>query len=454
MKFEHNRPIVSFTLLLVISILFSACATIINGGHQRVTINTEPVGAEVYVNGKYRGITPCEISVKRKQKKSEFNEKNELNYVLKKEGFENSYFKSLRKVSWSAYVDGIVNVPLGSLIIASTINDPEVSGTGLAMAVPLIASIPLDFITGAINVYDKEINTTLKPDLNKKVIREKTGNNLEENKYNFRKLSDVDIDIPVFSKKYPMRFALIIGNEDYYAYQPDLNSDINVIYARNDASAFREYALNLLGIPEQNIVFLLDGTTGQMKQAISKANLILKNSNGNAEVFVYYAGHGLPDVVSKEPYLIPVDVSVNYVTEGISLQYLYSKLIQYPAKRIAVFIDACFSGGARNQVLIAARGVKIMPKENDLSGNLVAFYSSSGSQSSLPFKKQEHGLFTYYLLQKLKETKGYTTFGELSEYLIKNISVKSVLINDQEQIPQTDVSKEIINEWASWKINE
>jgi len=454
MKFEHNRPIVSFTLLLLISILVSACATIINGGHQRVTIKSEPVGAEVFVNGKYSGITPCEVSVKRKQKKSEFNEKNELNYVLKKEGFEDSYFKSFRKVSWSTYVDGIVNVPLGSLIIASTINDPEVSGTGLAMAVPLIASIPLDYITGALNVYDKEINTTLKPDLNKKAIKEKTGNNPEENKYNFRKLSDVDIDIPVCSKNYPFRFALIIGNEDYYAYQPDLNNDINVIYARNDASAFREYALNLLGIPDQNIVFLLDGTTGQMKQAISKINLIIKNSNGKAEVFVYYAGHGLPDEISKEPYLIPVDINGKNAAEGIKLQDLYSKLTQFSSKRITVFIDACFSGGARNKGLIEERGVKIMPKENEMTGNLITFYSSSGSQSSLPFKKQEHGLFTYFLLQILKETKGFITLGELSDYLMKNISIRSILINDTEQNPQTNASRKIINEWTLWKINE
>lgn len=183
-------------------------------------------------------------------------------------------------------------------------------------------------------------------------------------------------------------------------------------------------------------------------------NLIIKNTNEQAEVFVYYAGHGLPDEYTKEPYLIPVDISGKNAKDGIKLQDLYSKLTEYPSKRVTVFIDACFSGGARNQGLIAARGVKIKPKENLLSGNLITFSSSSEAQSSLPLKNQEHGIFTYYLLKKLKETNGDISYGELFDYLKNNISLQSVLINDKEQVPQINISSDVINEWSSWKIND
>jgi hypothetical protein len=444
-----NRAIVSLLVIFLVFFLFSSCATIINGGNQRIRVKTEPGGAEVYVNGKLKGITPCDISVKRRQKKSQYNKKNELNYVLKKEGYEESRFNSQRKISWSTYIDGFVNSPVGALFIVSTVNDPETIGGGLLIGIPLLVSLPLDLITGAINIYDRVVMTLLKPDLSLKPDKINA-----ENKFKFQRISDVDNDIPPGPKEFPYRFALIIGNEDYFSYQPDQNPAINVTYARNDASAFRDYASTLLGIPEQNITFLLDATSGQMKQAIAKTNLIIKNSGGKAEVFVYYAGHGFPDETTRNPYLIPVDINGKNAADGISLQDFYSRLTQYPSKRVVVFMDACFSGGARNQGLIAARGIKIIPKENELSGNLIAFYASSGSQPSLPFSKQEHGLFTYYLLQNLKETRAGTTFGELSASLIRKISVQSILLNNSEQTPVTFVSKTIINDWSGWKINE
>lgn len=270
--------------------------------------------------------------------------------------------------------------------------------------------------------------------------------------YRYEKLSDVDKNIPQNSTTNPYYFALIIGNEDYSSHQVDLSSEINVDFAKNDASAFKEYAISTLGIPENNIIFLLDATTGQMNQGISKLNLIIKNTQGKSTVFVYYAGHGLPDEQTKEAYIIPVDVSGKNANEGIPLKKLYSKLTEFPSKRITFFIDACFSGGARNQGLLAARGVKVKPKEDLLNGNLVVFSASSGEQSSLPLKDKYHGIFTYYLLKKIQETKGDISYGELSKNINENVSLQSVLINDKEQSPQINVSNSIQNEWENFNL--
>jgi hypothetical protein len=122
-------------------------------------------------------------------------------------------------------------------------------------------------------------------------------------------------------------------------------------------------------------------------------------------------------------------------------------------RRVTVFLDACFSGGARSQGLIAVRGVKIQPKEELLKGNLVVFSSSSGEQSSLAYDEKEHGLFTYFLLQKLKESKGNITYKELSDYISQQIGIKSILINNKEQNPQTNVSPVIQGQWQNWKLN-
>ncbi len=266
--------------------------------------------------------------------------------------------------------------------------------------------------------------------------------------------SDVDVNIPSITKQHEYRYALIIGNEDYRSHQPDLSSEVNVKFARRDALVFKEYALKALGIPEQNILFELDADAVTMSRAINKINLIIKNTGGNADVFFYYAGHGLPDERTKEPYLIPVNVSGNDLEYAIKLSELYKKLNEHESKKITVFIDACFSGGAREQGLVEARGVKIKPNETFLAGNIVSFSASSGTQSSLPYKEKGHGLFTYYLLKYLQETKGEGTYGDLSKYLQEKIGINSVLINNKEQNPSTNVSQGLQSSWKEIQLSE
>jgi hypothetical protein len=278
------------------------------------------------------------------------------------------------------------------------------------------------------------------------------SNNLP-NKYIFKFRSDVDRDIPDLGAFNQNRFALIIGNEDYASQQTDLAVESNVEFARNDASAFREYAIHALGIPAENIELLLDATTGKMKQSLSRLSLLAKNSRGDAEIYFYYAGHGLPDEITKEPFLIPVDISGKNVTDGIKLSDTYRMLTEYPSKRVVVFLDACFSGGARSQGLLSSRGIKIKPKEELLNGNLVVFSASSGEQASLGYSIKEHGLFTYYLLKKLKESKANITYKELADYLNDEVGLNSVVVNSKEQNPQTNVSSQIKNQWQNWKLN-
>jgi hypothetical protein len=264
---------------------------------------------------------------------------------------------------------------------------------------------------------------------------------------------DVDTGIPVSVIKNEMRFALIIGNEDYTTHQSGLQSEMNVEFALRDAEVFKEYAEKVLAIPESNIVMLKDAKALEMRRALVKINGVLKNTKGQAELFVYYAGHGFPDEITKEPYLMPVDVSGSDLDYAIKLADFYKYFSEHPAKRVTVFIDACFSGGGREMGLLAARGVKINPRENQATGNLVVFSASSGDQSSLPYKEKQHGIFTYYLLSKLKETKGDITYAELAEYLNTTVSIRSLLVNNKEQSPQTNVSKDVFNSWKTWNLN-
>ena len=262
--------------------------------------------------------------------------------------------------------------------------------------------------------------------------------------------SIVDSDIPK-NRKVANRYALVIGNQDYTSYQRTLSSEQNVDYAENDATIFKQYCLNTLGVKQENMHFLLNATAGQMSQEIDLVSKIVSKLGPDAELIVYYAGHGYPDELTKVPYLIPVDVSASNLNSAIKLSEVYEKLSSTNAGKISVFLDACFTGGGRTSGLIASRGVKIRPKKGTLTGNMIVFSASSSDQSSLPYRKEAHGMFTFHLLKKLQETKGAVNMGDLSDYLIGEVSIQSLKENKKEQDPTINTSQEISTQWRNWK---
>jgi hypothetical protein len=260
--------------------------------------------------------------------------------------------------------------------------------------------------------------------------------------------SDVDKNIPINGDTDPDKFALIIGNEDYSTYQQGVSNEMNVEFALNDASIFKEYCIKTFNVPKENIIFLGNATAGQMNQAIDKISKLMEAKSGKAKVIVYYAGHGLPNEETKEPYLIPVDVSGSNINSAIKLGDFYSKLTEYPSQSITIFLDACFSGGGRESGLLAARSVKIKAKTNLLSGNIVVFTSSSGEETSMAWKEKQHGMFTYFLLKKAQESKGDFTFSELDSYLKENVKLESIRTNNKNQNPKIIFSADREYDWG------
>jgi len=230
-------------------------------------------------------------------------------------------------------------------------------------------------------------------------------------------------------------------------------SESNVEFARNDAAIFKEYATKVMGVEEKNLFYLTDATAGEMEQKIDLISKLAAKSGGEAEIVFFYAGHGLPDEVSKEPYIMPVDVSGTNLNSAIKLADVYKSFSETGARRITVFLDACFSGGGRDAGLLAARGVKVKPKNEMVSGNMVVFSASSGEQSSLPYMDEQHGMFTFFLLKKLQETKGNITYGELANYVKNQVSLESLRINSKEQDPTVQVSISVNELWENWELN-
>jgi hypothetical protein len=266
-------------------------------------------------------------------------------------------------------------------------------------------------------------------------------------------VSEVDKNIPRNGEN-PHLYGLVIGNEEYVSYQPTLKSESNVEFAQNDARIFKEYLINTLGAPEANVTCLTNATASQISRYLSWLEKIAEQEKGKAELVFYYSGHGYPDEVTKDACMIPVDVSATDLGRAIRLTDAYKQLTANPAKRVLVFLDACFSGAGRDEPLLALKSVKIKPNETPVRGNLVIMTSSSDVESSGMFAQEKHGLFTYYLLRKIQDTKGDITLSVLSEYVENEVALKSLVVNKKDQHPQVIVSPEVEGIWETWKLVE
>ena len=258
--------------------------------------------------------------------------------------------------------------------------------------------------------------------------------------------SDIDKNIPETKVNNDRTFAVIIANEDY-----DIVADVPM--ATNDGRTFSRYCAKTLGLPENNIRLYENATYGIMRHALNDIRNISSAYNGDINVIFYYAGHGFPDENSKEAYLLPVDGDGVHTDVSYSLNKLYSELNGMSAKSVIVFLDACFSGANRDgSMLVAARGIALKSKDAVPQGNMVVFSAASADETAFPYEEKGHGMFTYYLLKKIQESKGSATLGEISSYVINNVRQQSIVINRKSQTPHISSSGSFSESWEKIRL--
>ena len=260
-------------------------------------------------------------------------------------------------------------------------------------------------------------------------------------------LSEVDRNIPHTSAKADRSFAVIIGNQTYR------NGVANVDFAEKDAGTFARYCEQTLGLPQQNIRTYYNATYGDMLGALRDIEHIASAYSGDINVIFYYAGHGIPDEADRSACLMPVDSDGSMAELCMQLSELYRRLARLGARSVLVFLDACFSGAQRGEgMLMAARGVRIKTSSERPTGNMVVFSAASGEQTAYPYKEKGHGIFTYYLLEKLQQTSGDVTLGELFDHISTNVAQQSVVINRKVQLPAVSTSIELAGSWQDMKL--
>lgn len=261
-------------------------------------------------------------------------------------------------------------------------------------------------------------------------------------------VSDVNQNIPVSTTIDNNTFALVIGNENY-------NKEIQVKYALNDARIFKQYLQKTFGVPANNIHYIENATYGEILDGMKWINDVIKAFNGQAKVIVYYAGHGMPDEQTKSAFILPVDGNSQNSATAVKLSDLYNKLTEYPSQSVIVFLDACFSGSAREDkggMLAEGRGVKIKPRTDLLNGNLIVFSAATGDETAFPFSEKQHGMFTYFLLKKLKESQGNVNLNDLQKYITTQVTQQSIVVNKKSQTPQVNTSLQVNDTWQNIKL--
>lgn len=259
--------------------------------------------------------------------------------------------------------------------------------------------------------------------------------------------SDVDSEIPVLGRENQNIFALIIANENY-------KNEVPVPYALNDGEMIKRYFNQTLGVPEKNIKLLKDATKNEMYSAISNLKEISTVLDSEVTLLVYYAGHGVPDDSATKAYLVPVDGDPKLNKTLYELQKFCSQIKDIKTSSTFIFLDACFSGHIRGDgMLVSARGIaRKQPMPEIEGGNMVVLTATQDNETAFPYEQQGHGLFTYFLLKKIKESKGDVTMGDLFNYVQNEVKKYSLLENSKKQTPSLFISSSLTEKWKTLKL--
>lgn len=251
-------------------------------------------------------------------------------------------------------------------------------------------------------------------------------------------LSDVDLNIPVVDRTNYNTHVFIIANENY-------TKASKVPYALKDGRVFKEYCEKTLGVLPNHIKKYENATLGDLNECVAKMQQVGKVYGKKANIIFYYAGHAYTD--PSGVYFLPADGNTQISITSYSERKLFDELGELPVNSVTCFIDACYSGKS-------GRGIIVQPKEGALKGNLVVISASSEDETADQYSGKGHGLFTYCLLKKLRDTKGDVTLGELSDYIIEQVQRISLEVNDKLQTPTSSVSPFMELDWRQLKLNE
>jgi predicted secreted protein len=264
---------------------------------------------------------------------------------------------------------------------------------------------------------------------------------------------DKPLDLPSFKgRKDKNAVALIIGLDGY-------ENIARAPWAESDASVFFDYAQQSLGIPADRIA-LITGDKSDRSGIYDSLDMWLPTmvEEGDSNVYVYFAGHGLATADGEQAYLIPYDGNLeNLRRTAIPRKEVISVLKDLKAKSVTLFMDTCYSGtpkGGKGTLVADSRGLRIVKKDNfsSLPKNFTIFSAASNQQTASSHPNLENGLFSYWMMRGLggeadNNNDRKITNGELHKFINKNVKKAAALMGRKQNSQLVGDANKIIASW-------
>ena len=289
-------------------------------------------------------------------------------------------------------------------------------------------------------------------------------NNVKDSLSRECKMSDIDRKIPVGNEKNDSTYVCIIATGAFRSAEEDFFYDRR---HEEDAELFKKYCENILNINQTHIIFYKNAHSEDIKTSLISIKDSSTKHNGKINIIFYIAAiesgkafhyDYLDDVFDNISLGYYGDEDKNYINDTVlwmidkeynkvcySLKWLYDELHNINAKQIVCFMDIkrasssnrfFYTNSAFEQRVSAwekddsqnkkiPRTIFIKPKENDtlqdIETNVVVFLSSKEKETSYEMPYEGHGMFAYFLMKKIKQSKGNITLGNLYEYISVNV---------------------------------
>jgi hypothetical protein len=215
---------------------------------------------------------------------------------------------------------------------------------------------------------------------------------------------------PIMAKSLGSYYLLAVGNNEY-KHLPRLKT------AENDAQAVANICEELYGF---KVELIINGTRRKILQALDRYRRTLTTQDN---LLIYYAGHGYFDRDVNRGYWLPVDAMENTSADWISNADITDKLKVIPAKHIMVVADSCYSG-------TLTRGLKITERDHGYLSRMAmkksrTVLTSGGLEPVLDGAGGDHSVFARVFMDILIENDQLMDATELFEKLRRPVMLHS-----------------------------
>jgi hypothetical protein len=221
------------------------------------------------------------------------------------------------------------------------------------------------------------------------------------------------------------QWLFVIGI-DTYIHWPRLKTAVN------DAKSTKNVLLSRYHFNKKHLIELYDEQATR-KNIIGKLRYLANNVREDDSLFIFYAGHGHLDSITKEGSWVPVESGTKDASAWITNHDIknYLKIDAIKAKHILLISDSCFAGdffrGRRGKLPEVTE--KVIKKAYQLSSRQAI--TSGGLEPVSDAGFGNNSVFSHFLVKTLKENqKPFLVPSNIFPY------IKAGVAENAEQFPQ------------------